>query len=104
MTVQTIDLPSLSPLSQGQALEASPRLAALAGVQTTLTVVAGHAHSTVGEILELKDGMLLQLSTPLNGAFDICLGTTVVARGQLVAVGEQFGIRVTEVAPGVGSE
>jgi flagellar motor switch protein FliN/FliY len=73
-------------------------------VQTTLTVVAGHAQTTVGEILELKDGMLLQLNTPLNAAFDVCLGSTVVARGQLVAVGEQFGIRVTEVASGVGSE
>lgn len=103
MTVQTIDLPPLSPLPQGQALDASPRLAALGGVQTTLTVVAGHAQSTVGEILELKDGMLLPLDRPLNAPFDICLGSTVIARGQLVAVGEQFGIRVTEVAAGAVS-
>jgi flagellar motor switch protein FliN/FliY len=27
------------------------------------------------------------------------LGDQVVARGELVAVGDQFGVRITEVAP-----
>jgi len=103
MTLQTIDLPSFPDQAPGPALDASPRLAALAGVQASLTVVAGHASSTVGELLALKEGTLLSMDTALNAPFDICLGGTVVARGQLVAVGEQFGIRVTEVAAGVGT-
>ncbi len=103
MTLQTLDLPSLTSQPAGQALNPAGRLAALAGVQTSLTVVAGHASSTVGELLVLKEGMLLQMDTALNAPFDICLGATVVARGQLVAVGDQFGIRITEVAAGAGT-
>lgn len=102
MTLQTIDLPSFRNQAPGEALDASPRLAALAGVQTSLTVVAGRAGSTVGELLSLKEGTLLTMDTALNAPFDICLGGAVVARGQLVAVGDQFGIRVTEVAADAG--
>jgi flagellar motor switch protein FliN/FliY len=53
----------------------------------------------VGEILGLQAGTVLNLDAELNAPFDVMLGDQVVARGELIAVGDRFGLRVTEVAP-----
>jgi flagellar motor switch protein FliN/FliY len=70
---------------------------ALAGVKAELTVVAGKATSTVGGVLNLKEGEVLALNTPLNAAFDVLLGETLIARAELVAVGDNFGVRIVQV-------
>ncbi len=61
-------------------------------------MVAGRATSQVGDILALKEGAVLTLDAALNAPFDLMLGDTLIARGELVAVGDQFGIRITQVA------
>lgn len=98
MNVQSIELPPLAEQPGTQSLAPGQRLAALAGVKAELTVVAGRASSLVGDILALKEGTLLTLDAALNAPFDVMLGDSLIARGELVAVGEQFGLRITEVA------
>jgi flagellar motor switch protein FliN/FliY len=99
MTVSTIELPTVAEEPSGKSAAPAGRLAALSGVKAELTVVAGHATASVGELLALKEGAVMPLDTALNAPFDLMLGDQVVARGELVAVGDQFGVRITEVAP-----
>ena len=61
--------------------------------------MAGKASSKVGDILSLKEGAVLVLDRALNAPFDVMLGENLIARGELVAVGDQFGIRIAQVAP-----
>ena len=82
MPVSSIELPVVGEELSGKSAAPAGRLAALAGVKADLTVVAGHATAKIGELLALKEGAVM-----------------VVARGELVAVGDQFGVRITEVAP-----
>ena len=91
-----IELMSLEPHSAGAPL-LPPRLAPFAGVKTTVNVVAGRAEASVGELLALKEGAVLSLDRAVDAPFDVVLDGTVLARGQLVAVGEHFGVRITEV-------
>ena len=100
MTIQSVDLPPLAVQPGGEPAAPVQRLAALAGVKAELLVVAGRASSNVGDILSLKQGEVLSLDRALNAPFDVMLGDNVIARGELVAVGERFGIRIVEVAPG----
>jgi flagellar motor switch protein FliN len=97
MQIQPVELAALASNPGTQSAAPAERLAALSGVKTELTVVAGKATSTVGEVLSLKDGAVLTLDTALNAPFDVMLGNTLIARGELVAVGEQFGIRIVLV-------
>lgn len=91
-------LPTLQDTAaQGKAPAVPPQLAAFGGVKTTVKVVAGEAQSTIGDLLALKEGAVLALDRAVDAPFDIVLDGVVLARGQLVAVGEQFGIRITEV-------
>ena len=90
----------LSPLSAhagaGSPLVAA-RLSTFAGIKATVKVVAGDASASIGELMNLKDGSVLTLDRAVDAPFDVVLDGTVLARGQLVAVGERFGVRITEV-------
>ena len=94
---RSIDLPHLEALASSDPPLLPQRLAAFAGVRTSVTVVAGTASASIGELLALKDGAVLTLDRPVDAPFDVVLDGAVLARGHLVAVGDQFGLRITEV-------
>ncbi len=98
-TMHPVELTRLETMSSSQPVSSQLRLAALAGVKAKVRVVAGHATTTVGEILNLREGAVLQLDTELNQPFDIVVNDTVIARGELVAVGDHFGVCVSQVQP-----
>lgn len=99
MTIQSVDLPVLADQAGSEPAAPHQRLAAMAGVKAELTVVAGHATSSVGDILALRDGAVLPLDRTLNAPFDVMVGNSIIARGELVALGDQFGVRIVQVAP-----
>lgn len=65
----------------------------------TIDVVAqlGRGTMTIDELAHLEAGEVVRLDTPLNGVIDLTLNGALVARGEIVAVDDQFGIRVTEI-------
>ena len=99
MNILEVDLPVLTHEPTTTSAAPIQRLAALSGVTTQLTVVAGRAQARVGDLLDLKEGAVLPLDQALTAPFDIMLGEHVIARGELVAVNEQFGIRIVQLAP-----
>ncbi len=76
-------------------------------VKAQLQVCIGSATLTVGELMEAKTQQVLVLDRSIQHPVDLILEGQVVARGQLVAVDDQFAVRITElplalnlVAPG----
>ncbi len=41
---------------------------------------------------------MVTLDAPLNQAVELRLNGTVIAHGELVAVGDKFGVRLSEIA------
>jgi flagellar motor switch protein FliN len=66
------------------------------GVKVRLRVSVGQATMTLGELLSLKEGSVLKLDSSLDLPVDVLIEDKVVARGQLVAVDDNFGVRITE--------
>lgn len=95
---QIIELPELKPHPLPGAPVLGGNLAVLQGVKVRLRAVAGEATMTVAELLALRQDAILKLDRPVTDPVDVVLDGQVVARGQLVAVGDEFGVRVTEVA------
>ncbi|WP_374357312.1 FliM/FliN family flagellar motor switch protein [Chitinimonas sp.] len=75
----------------------SGHLALIKNVKVQLSVKVGEAQVSVGELLQMREDHLLTLDRPLDAPVDILLDGQVVARGQLVAVDDQFGVRITEL-------
>ncbi|MEO5587426.1 MAG: FliM/FliN family flagellar motor switch protein [Novosphingobium sp.] len=71
--------------------------AVLGGLTIDLVAQLGRGSMTIDELAGLGSGEVVRLDTPLNGVIDLTLNGTLVARGEIVAVDDQFGIRVTEI-------
>jgi len=66
-------------------------------VKVKLEVRVGEAELTVDELLKLGEGSIVQLKRPVTAPVDLLIDGRVVARGQLVAAEDNFGIQVTEL-------
>jgi flagellar motor switch protein FliN/FliY len=70
-------------------------------VKVQLSVVVGQAESTVGELMALQALSVLKIDRGIDCPVDVVVNGNIIARGQLVAVDDHFGVRITEVAKGV---
>ncbi|MBX5475284.1 MAG: flagellar motor switch protein FliN [Thermoleophilia bacterium] len=66
-------------------------------VPVTLSVEIGRATMTVRETLSIGPGSLITLNKLAGEPVDLLVNGKRIARGEVVAIDEQFGLRVTEV-------
>jgi flagellar motor switch protein FliN/FliY len=52
---------------------------------------------TVRELLSLTPGSIVELDRVAGTPIDVLVNGTVVARGEVVVVDEEFGVRITEI-------
>jgi flagellar motor switch protein FliN len=69
----------------------------LSAVPVDLSVEMGRARMSVGETLELRPGSIVTLNRMAGEPVDLLVNGTPIARGEVVVVDEQFGLRITEV-------
>jgi flagellar motor switch protein FliN len=99
---QVIELPELHAASgEGQTI-LSGNLDIIQGVKVKLSIRVGETIVSVGELMNMKEDHVLKLDTSIDAPVDVLLEGNVVARGQLVAVDDNFGVRITEL-PKVGN-
>jgi len=65
----------------------------------TVEAVLGFARTTVAEINALQIGQSFALDTGLGDEVELRLNGIVIATGELVAIGDRFGIRIQNLAP-----
>ena len=69
----------------------------LAGLQMNVAVELGRTELTVAEVLGLGPGSVIELDRLAGEPVDILVNDRLIARGEVVVVDENFGIRVVEV-------
>ena len=79
-------------------------LAALGEMELPVEARVGAARITLGELLECGPGTVLELDTPVSGPVDLLVGGQLVARGELVAIDTQLGLRIVEVVAEDGAD
>lgn len=70
----------------------------LNAVKVRVSVHVGGAETTVAELAELQQGSVMKLDRLVEEPLDVLVDGHVVARGVLVAIGDHFGVRITESA------
>jgi flagellar motor switch protein FliN/FliY len=76
----------------------------LSDVPIDLTVEIGRARLTVGETLELRQGSIVTLNRMAGEPVDLLVNGTPIARGEVVVIEEQFGVRITDVVGDGGNQ
>lgn len=71
----------------------------LRDVEMTLSVEVGRARMTVRELLDLGPGSVVELDRAAGAPADLLVNGRVIARGEVVVVDEDFGLRITELVP-----
>lgn len=70
----------------------------LLDVELEASLRFGSREMPLGEILDLGPGDVVQLDRHVSDPVDLIVGDKIVARGEVVLVNGNFGLRVTEVA------
>lgn len=79
-------------------------LAALMDVPMPVVIEIGRTSLTVQEILELGIGSVIQLDRMVGEPVDVYVSNRKLAQGEVVVVGEHFGIRITRLLANTGDE
>ena len=97
--IRPVQLPDSQPAPGSGKPLVQDRLDLLRSVKARVRIVAGHADTTVAALLDMQHGAVLPLEEAVGTPFNVELEGDVIARGELVAVGDRFGLRITEIAP-----
>lgn len=69
----------------------------LHGVELEVTVELGRTRMSVRDLLALTPGAVLSLDRAAGSPADLLVNGRLIARGEVVVVDEDFGLRVTEI-------
>ena len=72
-------------------------LSRLTDVTVELTVEVGRTHMSLGETMSLGQGSVVTLDRLADKPVDLLVNGRPIARGEVVVIDEQFGLRITEV-------
>ena len=69
----------------------------LQDVDVKLTVEIGSTSLTLRELLALSESSVIELDRQSNELLDVLVNGTLIGRGEVVMVGDRFGVRMTEL-------
>jgi flagellar motor switch protein FliN/FliY len=84
-------IPSAAPIAS------DADLARLHAVPVELAVEIGRTRMTIGDTLGLGPGSIITLNRMAGEPVDLLVNGRPIARGEVVVIDEEFGLRVTEV-------
>ncbi|MEC1260877.1 flagellar motor switch phosphatase FliY [Bacillus swezeyi] len=83
--------------SQAEAQPHLNNLDMLMDIPLSVTVELGRTNRSVKEVLELSSGSIIELDKLAGEPVDILVNQRVVAKGEVVVIDENFGVRVTDI-------
>lgn len=73
------------------------QLARVLRLRLSVTVVIAEKEVPLGEVLSLGPGRVIEFDRPSGEALRILVGEKVIGKGDVVKVGENFGVVVREI-------
>jgi flagellar motor switch protein FliN len=88
---------ALDDLGPAQSGVSSNDLSMVIDVPVELAVEIGRTTMTIGQTLALAPGSVVVLDRMAGEPVDLLVNGQRIARGEVVAIDEEFGLRITEV-------
>jgi flagellar motor switch protein FliN/FliY len=95
VNVRPADFTSFEPMQYHQ--QEIQNLDMLLDIPLQVTVELGRTKRSVKEILELSSGSIIELDKLAGEPVDILVNSKIVAKGEVVVIDENFGVRVTDI-------
>jgi flagellar motor switch protein FliN/FliY len=97
-TVQPVQFASLTA---GPESSDRGNIGLLMDVSMDLTVELGRTRQPIKQILEMGEGTIIELDKLAGEPVDILVNHKLIAKGEVVVIDENFGVRVTEIVSGL---
>ncbi len=98
---QELVTPGNVPSAKVNSSESEVKLDLLMDVELAITLRFGGRRMLLREILNLNSGSVVELDRKVNDPVDVLLDGHVVARGEVVVVDGNYGLRITQIGSGV---
>lgn len=69
----------------------------LENIGVALTVEVGRTEMTIRDLLRLTEGSVVELNRMAGDPLDVLVNGTPIAKGEVVLVGDRFGIRFGQI-------
>lgn len=96
--VNRIELPALVGREDDSDGALGERLELIGHLPVRLSVALGTAELTIDRLFSLSANDVVELDSEIDAPVDVRLNGKVIARGTLVAVGDNFGVRITQIS------
>ena len=96
-SVTDVEFPAFTQKGVDESSASNQKIDMLMDVTVDVTVELGHATKTVSEVLELGRGTILDLNKLAGEPLDIKLNNKLIAKGEVVVIDENFGVRIVEI-------
>jgi|GEM_PF-87911 len=87
-----------APLVSAETVQSSLNIDALKDIPVQITVELGRTSMTVREVLQLGQGSVVELENLAGEPLDILINGHLIAQGEVVVVGENYGVRLTDIS------
>jgi flagellar motor switch protein FliN len=104
MSVSGPTAADLPPIDDGAEAASGRSLEALLDVSLPVVIEIGRTQMTVQEVLQLAPGSVVEIERAVGEPVDVYVGDRRFAQGEVVVVGEEYGVRITRVLPAPGTE
>lgn len=81
----------------GRAGGPRPDVELILDVPVTLALEVGRTEMTIGKLLNLSQGAVVELDRNAGEPLDVIVNGALVARGEIVVVNDKFGIRLIDI-------
>ncbi|WP_282941825.1 flagellar motor switch phosphatase FliY [Paenibacillus sp. RC67] len=95
VNVQPAQFSNFTPMSLSPAEDTNLNL--LLDIPLKVTVELGRTHKVIKDILELSQGSIIELDKLAGEPVDILVNNKLIAKGEVVVIDENFGVRVTDI-------
>jgi flagellar motor switch protein FliN/FliY len=89
------ELDALLGAMSGEPTDAPAPLGPVGRVPLRVRAEVGRARVTLGALLKVRPGVVLRLDRPVGSRTTLTVEGRAVAQGEVVVVGEHYGLRVT---------
>ena len=95
VNVQPAQFSNFTPMNLSPAEDTNLNL--LLDIPLKVTVELGRTHKVIKDILELSQGSIIELDKLAGEPVDILVNNKLIAKGEVVVIDENFGVRVTDI-------
>ncbi|MDI6731271.1 MAG: flagellar motor switch protein FliN [Candidatus Margulisbacteria bacterium] len=93
MEVKNVKFPEFGEEEKGEKVEQR----SLKDIPVQARVELGQAEMSLKEILDLSEGSIIELNRLAGEPLDLKVGGQLIAQGEVVAIDDYYGLRITNV-------